>query len=254
MRIDAPVQAGAPVRLPNRIAQELIMTRIARRKHPAAEKTETLEELLIDIPTAPPPAPAPAPAPKAAITLRGQRPICIGFSSPVNNQTASAFMATLAKAVNDGFDDLHILLSSPGGGVADGIATYNFMRALPVPVTTYNIGTVDSIGNVIFQGGTRRVANPTSRFMFHGVGFDIQQARFELKQLRERSQGIENDQAMIADIMVRHTKLSTDDIEKLFLEAAFIRSIDAKDRGIVDEVVDIHLPPGIPVLQLVFQG
>jgi ATP-dependent protease ClpP protease subunit len=110
-----------------------------------------------------------------------------------------------------------------------------------------------SIGNVIFQGGKHRVANPTSRFMFHGVGFDIQQARFELKELRERSQGIENDQAMIADILVRHTKLSTEDIEKLFLEAAFIRSIDAKDRGIVDEVTDVHLPPGIPIIQLVFQ-
>lgn len=99
-------------------------------------------------------------------------------------------MAALAKAANDGHDELHVLLSSPGGRVADGIAVYNFMRALAVRIVTYNIATVDSIGNVIFQGGTHRVASPTSRFMFHGVGFKLPQARFELKQLRERTQKI----------------------------------------------------------------
>jgi ATP-dependent Clp protease protease subunit len=171
----------------------------------------------------------------------------------VNNQTASVFMAALAKAANDGHDELHVLLSSPGGRVADGIAVYNFMRALAVRIVTYNIATVDSIGNVIFQGGTHRVASPTSRFMFHGVGFKLPQARFEMKQLRERTQKIQNDQSMINEILVRHTNLSAEEVEKLFLEAAFIRSLDAKDRGIVDEVIDIHLPPGIPVIQLVLQ-
>ena len=145
------------------------------------------------------------------------------------------------------------MISSPGGGVADGIAVYNFLRSIPIPVTTYNIGTVDLISNVIFQAGKHRVSYPTSRFMFHGVGFDIQNARFELKQIRERSEAIQNDQAMIADILVRHTKLSVEDVEKLFLEAAFLRSIDALERGIVDEVADVHLPLGMPVLQLVFQ-
>jgi len=218
-------------------------------------RRKTVDEIIAE--ESPPPLPpAPPPAPTSAPTMiqpQGQRPICISFSSPVNNQTTSAFMAMLAKAVNDGHDDLHLLLSSPGGGVADGITAYNFMRALPIKITTYNIGTVDSIGNVIFQGGRHRVANPTSRFMFHGVGFDVQQARFELKQLRERTQNIQNDQSMINEILVRHTNLSTEDVEKLFLEAAFINSRDAKERGLVDEVIDINLPPGMPILQLVFQ-
>jgi len=183
---------------------------------------------------------------------KGQRPLGISFCSPISNQTASALMAALAKAANEGHDDLHVLLSTPGGSVADGIASYNFMRALPVPITTYNIGTGDSIGNVVFQGGTYRVASTTSRFMFHGIGFDAQQGRLELKRLREKTQNIENDQAMIADILVRHTRLSTSDIERLFLEAAFMKSIDARERGIVDAVIDVELPPKMPIVQLVF--
>ena len=124
--------------------------------------------------------------------------------------------------------------------------------AQPCHITTYNIGTVDSIGNVIFQGGRWRVAATASRFMFHGVGFAIQQAQFQLKDLRERTSSIENDQALIADILVRHTKMSSRDIKKLFLEAAFLRSVDAQTRGIVDEVADVTLPNGVPVFQLIF--
>jgi ATP-dependent Clp protease protease subunit len=190
----------------------------------------------------------------ANFNQRGSKPICISFTNPVNSLTASVLMQAAGNAVNQGHDDIHLFLSTPGGGVADGIALYNFLTALPVTISTYNIGTVDSIGNVVFQSGTHRVASPTSRFMFHGVGFDIHQARFELKELRERSQGIENDQSMIADILVRHTKLGAEDVNALFLEAAFVRSIDAKERGIVDEVGDVRLPYGIPVVQLVFQS
>jgi ATP-dependent Clp protease protease subunit len=195
----------------------------------------------------------PTPPVVKVMQTHGAKPCCISFTSPVDNVSAGAFMGAVAQCLNQGHDDIHLMLSSPGGGVADGIAIYNFLRSLPVHVTTYNMGTVDSIGNVLFQGGRYRVACPTSRFMFHGVGIDIQNARFELKQLRERSQAIENDQSMIADILVRHTRLSAEDVERLFLEAAFLRSIDAMERGIVDEVADVNLPPGIPVLQLVFQ-
>lgn len=193
------------------------------------------------------------PQTEVQMQTRGKKPVCISFTSPLDNVTASALMGAIAQSLNNGHDDLHLMLSTPGGSVADGIAVYNFLRALPVHVTSYNIGTVDSIGNVIFQGARHRVAFPTSRFMFHGVGFEVQKAQFALKDVRERVSSIENDQGMIADILVRHTQLSAADVEALFLDAAFIRSLDAKERGIVDEVADVHLPKGMPVLQLVFQ-
>jgi ATP-dependent Clp protease protease subunit len=183
----------------------------------------------------------------------GRRPVCISFAAPVDNVSAQALVATITQCLSKKHDDVHLFLSTPGGGVADGIFVYNFLSALPVPLTTYNVGTVDSIGNVIYMAGKTRIAFPASRFMFHGVGFDIQSARFELKELRERMAGIENDQSIIADILVKHTNLAVDDVKKLFLEAAFLRSMEAKELGIVHEVRDIFLPKGLPILQLVFQ-
>ena len=127
-----------------------------------------------------------------------------------------------------GHDEAHILLSTPGGRVDIGLMVYNVLRGLPIKVVTYNVGSVNSIGNVIFLAGVERFAARTSSFMFHGVGFDIQNARFEEKALKERLQGLQNDQKLIADIIVRHTKITAEDVAKLFLEMAFVSADDAK--------------------------
>ena len=66
-------------------------------------------------------------------------------------------------------------------------------------------------------------------------------------------QGIKSDQSLIADIMVRHTKLERDEVDRLFLEMAYLTANEAMKRGITDEVADIHLPKGMPILQLIFQ-
>jgi len=44
-----------------------------------------------------------------------------------------------------------MLLSIPRGSVGDGITIHNFIRALPIPLITYNIGQVNSIGNIVYQ-------------------------------------------------------------------------------------------------------
>ena len=188
------------------------------------------------------------------IKIEGKKPICVSFNAPISNATSAPLMGALANACNDGHDEIHLMLSTPGGSVADGITLYNFIHALSVPVVAYNIGSVNSIGNIVYQAASRKLSSTVSSFMFHGVGVDINQARFELKHLRERTQQIESDQAMMAEIMVRHTQLGTDDINKLFLEMAFLSAQEALERGITDEVTDIRLPDGLPILQLIFKG
>lgn len=193
----------------------------------------------------------PAPAQRAG--QPSPNPFYLSFQSQVTDVTGPALIAAIGQQLAKGFDELHLLLSTPGGQVAAGLAIYNLLCALPVAVYTYNVGSVNSIGNVIFLAGSKRIAARTSSFMFHGVGFDVQTARFEEKLLKERLTGLQNDQKLIADVIVRHTKMAADDVEKLFLEAAFIGTDEAKRRGIIDDVADIQVPKGAPFLQLVFQ-
>ncbi len=162
-------------------------------------------------------------------------------------------MGALVNAANQGHDEIHLLLSTPGGSVSDGITLYNLIQALPVPVHIYNIGTVDSIGNVIYLAGQRKIAATNSSFMFHGVGFDITQpTRLELKDLQERIGTARNSQSLMANIIIRHTKLNIDQVNEMFLEMAHITAQEALERGITDEVCDIRLPKGLPMQQLIF--
>ena len=191
---------------------------------------------------------------KKTIEVSGEKAICISFSSLISPSTTPVFIGALVNAANNGHDEIHVLLSTPGGTVADGITIYNAVRAIPVPIIMYNLGNVNSIGNVVFQAGQRRIAATSSSFMFHGVGFDIKNTRMEQKQLQEKIGALKNDQSLIAEIMVRHTNLDTAAIDELFLNMAHLSAQEALKRGITDEVTDIHLPQGMPIQQLIFQG
>jgi len=181
-------------------------------------------------------------------------PYYLSFAAEITPFTAQSLIGAVGAQVNAGYNEVHLLLSTPGGQVADGLSIYNVLRALPVRVVTYNVGTVNSIGNVIFLAGAKRFASPTSSFMFHGVAANFaQQASLEEKQLKERLQSVQNDQKLIADIIVRHSNMPLADVEKLFLETAFVTPDDAKRRGLIDDVINVQVPAGALFHQLVFQ-
>ena len=44
---------------------------------------------------------------------------------------------------------------------------YFFLKSLPLPLTTFNVGSVESVGAAIFLAGQRRYACPGTRFLIH---------------------------------------------------------------------------------------
>ena len=178
----------------------------------------------------------------------------ISFSTLVDQLTADSLLASMAQMVNKGVQTVHLLLSTPGGSVNNGITVYNVLRGLPLKLITHNVGAVDSIGNVIFLAGDERYAVPNSTFMFHGVGFDVQQAvRFEEKTLRERLSSILADQNKIGAIIADRTNLSTRQVRGLFRQAVTKDPVYAKANGFIDDIRDVQVPPGGPVNQFVFK-
>jgi ATP-dependent Clp protease protease subunit len=192
-----------------------------------------------------PPTPgAPVPPPCVYIT----------FSAEIVPQTTESLIAAFSNLVNQGVRQITLLLSTPGGSVMCGMNLYNFLRGLPITLTTHNVGNVDSIGNAVFLAGARRLACPHSTFMFHGVGFDAPQGiRFEEKLLRERLDSILTDQKRIGSILEERTQLTPEQVGALFLEAQTKDATFAIGCGIVDEICDVQIPDGCPVISLVFQ-
>lgn len=180
----------------------------------------------------------------------------VSFSAEIIPNTTESLIALFSNLVNQGVREVYLMVSTPGGQVMNGINLYNFLRALPITLTTHNVGNVDSIGNAIFLAGQHRYACPHSTFMFHGVGFDMppgSKMRLEEKLLRERLDSILSDQKRIGAIIEERTNLNKGQIEALFREAQTKDAAFAASCGIVHEVKDVNIPAGTPIYSLVFQ-
>jgi ATP-dependent protease ClpP protease subunit len=181
------------------------------------------------------------------------KPLFISFSAEVDQNAAENLMGIFAQRLNQGTKDFYLLLSSPGGNVMNGVTIYNFLKSLPINLTTHNIGIVDSIANVIFLAGETRYAVKNSSFLFHGVGFNVNQARFEEKNIKEQLKTIQRDQKLIADIIAEQSRYTKDEIEKMFLEADTKTPEQVKEKGLISDIRDVNIPEGAEVIQFVFQ-
>lgn len=188
-------------------------------------------------------APSPVPPPIAYIS----------FSAEINANTTESLLATMANCANQNVSEVHLLMSTPGGNVMNGMNLYNVLRGMPFTLVTHNVGNVDSIGNAIFLAGERRYTCPHATFMFHGVGFDVGALRLDESVCREKLKGILVEHKRIGTVIRERTNLKDKTIRTLFREAQTKDSAYAISSGIVHEIREVSIPTGAPVISLVFQ-
>lgn len=126
----------------------------------------------------------------------------IRFMAPVVPHTAAALMNAIDTKIAEGVKRLHLLLSCPGGSVFHGLSIYNFLRGAPIEIFTYNFGSVDSIGVVMFCAGAKRFSVPHARFLIHGVTASIDAGiSLDERALEEVLKGIKIDYENIARVI-----------------------------------------------------
>ncbi|MFP6690014.1 MAG: ATP-dependent Clp endopeptidase proteolytic subunit ClpP [Alphaproteobacteria bacterium] len=132
--------------------------------------------------------------------------------------------------------DISIYINSPGGLVTSGLAIYDTIQYIRPAVATLCIGQAASMGSLLLAAGTegQRFALPNSRIMLHqpsggfqGQATDIEIHAKEILALRRR----------LNDIYVKHTNQTIDIIEKNLERDNFMTPEEAKEFGIVDDVV-----------------
>ncbi len=193
-------------------------------------------------PTPPPEAPSPPSV------------VYVQFISEITPQPTEVLLATISNLVNQRVPHIYLLFATPGGSVMHGMTIFNALVGLPCELTIHNIGNVDSIGNAIFLAGKHRYACKHSTFMFHGVGFDSPAGvRLEEKFLLERLDGIRADHNRIGQILEERTTLNATAIKELFREAQTKDANFALGCGLVNEIREVQIPAGGPVISLVFQ-
>ena len=161
----------------------------------------------------------------------------IRFLAPVNNQTADQLFAAIDNLLAQGTTKIRLLLSTPGGSVFHGLSIHNYLKGLPIEIDTYNFGSVDSIGVVIFSAGRRRYTVPHSRFLIHSVKFNINgQLSMDEKQLEEYLKSLQIDQRNIAKVIADTTGKTVEAVDADMNNRTTLNPTEAQTYGIVHEI------------------
>jgi ATP-dependent Clp protease protease subunit len=132
--------------------------------------------------------------------------------------------------------DVSIYINSPGGSVTAGLAIYDTMQYVKAPVSTICLGQAASMAAVLISAGAKgkRFAVPNARIMIHQLsgGFSGQASDIEI-QAREALRL----KKTLDEILSRHTGQPIERISKDTDRDYFMSPHEAKDYGLIDEVI-----------------
>jgi ATP-dependent Clp protease protease subunit len=162
----------------------------------------------------------------------------IFIGTPIDDNIANVVTAQLLYLeAEDPERDISLYINSPGGSITGGLAIYDTIQFIRPDVTTICIGQAASMGAVLLAAGApkKRFSLPNARILIHqpwlgglqGQATDIEIHAKEILRMR----------SILNDILVKHTHQPLDRIEKDLDRDYIMGAEQAKDYGIIDEVI-----------------
>ena len=158
---------------------------------------------------------------------------------PITDTAANVIIAQLLFLQKENkSQDINIYINSPGGSVTAGLAIYDTMQFVQCDVATYCIGLAASMSALLLAAGAKgkRHALPHSRIMIHqpwggvvGTATDINIQAEEILKNKET----------LNQLLARHTGRPAREVEKDSDRDRYMSPAEAKDYGLVDEVVGL---------------
>jgi ATP-dependent Clp protease protease subunit len=139
--------------------------------------------------------------------------------------------------------DIQMYVNSPGGVVTSGLAIYDTMQYVRCSVSTMCLGQAASMGAVLLAAGEKgkRFGLPHARMMIHqplggarGQATDIEIQAREIKKMKET----------LTDILANHTGRPRDELAKDIERDFYLSAGQAKEYGLIDEVLTKHAVKG----------
>jgi len=161
----------------------------------------------------------------------------IFMGTPVDDNVANTIIAQfLFLQTEDPEKDIHLYINSPGGVVTSGLAIYDTMQYVKPDIATYCIGQAASMGALLLAAGTKgkRFALPNARIMIHQPigGFQGQATDIEI-----HAKEILRVKDALNEILAHHTGQPLEKIHNDTDRDFFMSGAEAKEYGIVDEVI-----------------
>ena len=165
------------------------------------------------------------------------------LNGPIDDGVASLVCSQLLFLESENpTKDIAMYINSPGGIVTSGLAIYDTMEYIRPEVSTVCMGQAASMGSLLLTAGAagKRYSLPNARIMTHqpsggfqGQATDIEIHAKEILDLRRRLNGIYE----------KHSGKTLKQIEKIMERDTFMTADDAKDFGLIDQVVEKRPTP-----------
>ncbi|MDK8762629.1 ATP-dependent Clp protease proteolytic subunit [Corynebacterium sp. MSK218] len=162
----------------------------------------------------------------------------IFLGTQVDDEIANKLCAQiLLLSAEDPTRDISLYINSPGGSVTAGMAIYDTMKYSPCDIATYGMGLAASMGQFLLSGGTKgkRYALPHARIMMHqpsaGVGGTAADIAIQAEQFAQTKREM-------AELIAEHTGQTFEQITKDSDRDRWFTAQQAKEYGIVDQVIE----------------
>ena len=170
----------------------------------------------------------------------------ITFTIDISEESVSRLISYASEALNHGSDSLILMISSAGGDLPSAFTAFNFLTAIPLKLTTFNIGNIESASNLIFLAGDLRAASPTSQFMLHGITSPAN--AFTRAEINAQSERLDLDIKRYAEVFRERTSGCTAPLEIEMSLGGFTKYLSAEEArraGLTNaEAREVSIPPG----------
>jgi len=161
------------------------------------------------------------------------------LGGPINDIVANSIIAQfLFLASQDPAKDIQFYLNTPGGSVTAGMAIYDTMQYVKPAISTVCVGMAASMGATLLAAGTKgkRFALPNSEILLHQV---MGEAGGQAVEIEITARQIIKIKDKLNKILAKHTGQPLSKVEKDTDRDFYLTAEEAKDYGIVDEVIKI---------------
>ena len=166
----------------------------------------------------------------------------IFLGTAVDDYYANLIVAQLLYLEKEDPDkDIELYVNSPGGSVSAGLAIYDAMQHVRCDVATTCVGQAASMGAVLLAGGAKdkRYCLEHARVMIHQVSAGFQGTASDIYVQAEEIFRIKK---ILNDVLARHTGQPIEKLEKDTDRDFWMSGEQAKEYGIVDEVLSGKKP------------
>lgn len=167
------------------------------------------------------------------------------LGTPVDDAVADSIVAQLLfLEAEDPEKDIQLYINSPGGSVTAGMAIYDTMQHIAPDVVTMCFGLAASMGAFLLSGGApgKRMSLPSSRIMIHQP---LGGAQGQAVDIEIQAKEILYHKRKLNELLAGHTGQPLDKIEADTERDFFMSAVEAKDYGLIDQVIsrqNIPLP------------